>query len=48
MDFTEYQNKARQTAIYPDKGSNIYYPTLGLAGETGEVCEKIKKAMRDD
>lgn len=48
MEFKEYQEKAWSTAIYPNKTNNIYYPTLGLAGETGEVCEKIKKIMRDD
>ena len=48
MTFKEYQEKAWQTAVYPEKGNNIYYPALGLAGEAGEVCEKIKKVMRDD
>lgn len=48
MDFKEYQEKAWSTAIYPNKTNNIYYPALGLAGECGEVCEKIKKIMRDD
>lgn len=48
MEFSEYQDKAGQTAIYPNRGDNIYYPCLGLAGESGEVCEKIKKIMRDD
>lgn len=48
MEFKEYQEKAWSTAVYPNKGSNIYYPTLGLAGEAGEVCEKMKKIMRDD
>ena len=45
--FDLYQDAAESTAIYPDKGDNIYYPALGLAGEAGEVCEKIKKIMRD-
>ena len=35
-----YQRKARSTAVYPDMGSNIYYPALGLAGESAEVLEK--------
>ena len=45
--FDLYQDAAEATAIYPNKGDNLYYPALGLAGEAGEVCEKIKKIMRD-
>ena len=45
IDF--YQQKAEGTAIYPDKGKNPFYPALGLAGEAGEVANKIKKMMRD-
>lgn len=48
MTFEEYQKKSRKTAKYPDAGSNFVYPTLGLAGEAGEVAEKIKKIIRDD
>ena len=47
MDFKEYQKASRKTAVYPDIGKNFIYPTLGLAGETGEVVEKIKKVIRD-
>jgi len=47
MDFKEYQKKSRKTAIYPQLGKNYIYPTLGLAGESGEVAEKIKKIIRD-
>jgi NTP pyrophosphatase (non-canonical NTP hydrolase) len=47
MNFNEYQIEARKTAIYPNIGKNLYYPTLGLCGESGEVAEKIKKISRD-
>lgn len=47
MDFKEYQERSRVTAVYPDAGKNFVYPTLGLVGEAGEVAEKIKKVMRD-
>ncbi|MCA9363742.1 nucleoside triphosphate pyrophosphohydrolase family protein [Candidatus Kaiserbacteria bacterium] len=47
MEFSEYQKRARETAIYPDVGENFIYPALGLAGETGEVIEHVKKLMRD-
>ena len=46
-DFDKYQIEARKTAIYPDIGNNLWYPALGLAGEAGEVCEKVKKIYRD-
>ena len=47
LDFDQYQREAGLSAIYPDRYDNLYYPALGLAGEAGEVCEKIKKIMRD-
>ena len=46
MNFTEYQELAKSTAIYPKKYETIY-PALGLCGEAGEVAEKIKKSIRD-
>lgn len=46
MNFQEYQNKIKITGNYP-ASLRVLYPTLGLAGETGEVCEKIKKVYRD-
>jgi NTP pyrophosphatase (non-canonical NTP hydrolase) len=48
MRISEYQEMSRRTATYPDAGENIVYPTLGLAGEAGEVAEKVKKLLRDD
>ena len=47
MDLNAYQQSARLTARYPDVGSNPIYPTLGLAGEAGEVADKVKKVLRD-
>lgn len=48
LTFTEYQKKARETAVYPDIGNNFVYPTLGISGEAGEISEKVKKILRDD
>lgn len=49
LDFATYQSRAQTTAVYPGRGEGNYtYPALGLAGETGEVCEKLKKAIRDE
>lgn len=49
LTFNDYETAVADTAIYQDAGEgNFLYPTLGLAGETGEVCEKIKKVWRDN
>ncbi len=48
MNFDEYQKRAKKTAIYPNIGNNIVYPTIGLAGEAGEIANKVKKIIRDD
>lgn len=47
MNFNEYKKLSQRTALYKNKGHNFVYPTLGLAGETGEVAEKVKKILRD-
>lgn len=46
MQIDDYQNTAKTTAIYPQE-HKILYPALGLAGEAGEVANKVKKIIRD-
>ena len=46
MNINEYQEKAISTAVYPKKYS-IIYPTIGLAGEAGEISEKIVNMMEE-
>lgn len=52
----EYQYLAHKTAIYPasyvkdgqtENELGLVYPALGLAGEAGEFCNKVKKIIRD-
>lgn len=51
MQANKYQEFTLTTAIYPDAGTGsdveLYYLTLGLTSEAGEVAGKIKKQIRD-
>ena len=41
-----YQQLCTETQIYPREHA-VFYPALGLAGEAGEVANKVKKIIRD-
>jgi len=51
MQLQEYLNVTNQTAIYPEAGTGsnleLYYLSLGLTSEAGEVAGKVKKLIRD-
>lgn len=47
LSFEEYSRQASETALYPKRLKNLEYPTLGLAGEAGEVANIVKKIQRD-
>lgn len=48
MDFNEYQRLAHMTLLNKEKNiTRLAYFALGLAGESGEVAEKVKKIIRD-
>ena len=51
MQANHYQMFTIDTAIYPEAGSGslgaLSYVTLGLAGEAGEIANKVKKLIRD-
>ena len=48
MDLLEFQKSSRQTAIYGQQKSvdGLTYAVLALCGETGELANKLKKALR--
>lgn len=52
MDLNLYQRATADTALYPGAGYGtmeaLSYATLGLAGEAGEIANKVKKVIRDD
>lgn len=51
MNANQYQTATLETAIYPGAGTGseleLYYLTMGLTSEAGEVAGKIKKFLRD-
>ena len=44
MTFNEYQEKIKQFDV---SNGELWYYILGLAGEVGELAEKVKKFYRD-
>ena len=48
MDMTTYQYAARESSIDTRTVGDIAVLGLGVAGESGEVVEHIKKMIRDD
>jgi NTP pyrophosphatase (non-canonical NTP hydrolase) len=48
MDFSVYQSASGATAQFPPGVEALYYLTLGLTSEAGEVAGKVKKAIRDE
>ena len=51
MQLNDYLEHTHQTAIYPEAGTGsdleLYYLSLGLTSEAGEVAGKVKKLIRD-
>lgn len=50
MELLSYQNQAKRTVVYPSNHTiiGLMYVTLGLAGESGEIANNVKKTVRDD
>ncbi len=45
MNFKEFYDTVKETAQYREDYA-VVYPALGLAGETGEAVDIIKKSVR--
>lgn len=51
LTFDKYQAFTNTTAVFPGAGGTslaaVSYCALGLAGEAGEIANKVKKLLRD-
>lgn len=48
MTFDQYQDKSKATDSGTVIGEHYVYLSMGLAGESGELINKVKKVFRDD
>lgn len=48
MTFDEYQKQSKGTAQYSSFVPSWVYLAMGLAGESGEVVDKLKKIVRNN
>ena len=48
MKLNDYQVAAMATAVYPEYVGLAFDLALGLAGEAGEIANKVKKIYRDN
>jgi NTP pyrophosphatase (non-canonical NTP hydrolase) len=47
MTFDDYEDEILHLAVYPNRGSNLVYPAMGVSGEAGEFLDKVKKMWRN-
>jgi len=48
VNFNDYQDRAHSTSKGTEIGGDtLIYPLMGLAGEVGELLNKVKKLHRD-
>ena len=46
--FQEYSDAALKTDVGTKETNQLSYICLGISGESGEICDHVKKHIRDD